>query len=318
MLQGSKRMRYVIAGAILVGISANSIAAPLVLYPIQTGAETVRFRQGVPTLDLETPTGAIEITPLPFDHGHVTFGLGIYNKATQPANFGIENVAANVDGQPVSVLAVDELEKRAKSRAMWSQIGVAVLAGAAAGAMANAHTTNTYHGYMRTPRGSYSWATSYRDNSVGVLGATAAVAGGAAGINGIQNRLDFTLANLANEIVQTTTVDGNGSYGGRIVLEKTPTAKLPYDVHVTINWNGVQYPFVFRVTKQGVAVPQPYTAGPIAYAPQAPARGSVGSQQVASSAAPAVPVAPVEQLSPYELGKRQAQSALAVSGARQN
>jgi hypothetical protein len=308
-------MRYVIAGAILVGIAGNSVAAPLVLYPVQTGSETIRFRQGIPTLDLETPTGAIEITPLPFDHGHVTFGLGIYNKTVQSANFGIENVVADVGGQSVPVLAVDELEKRAKSRAMWSQIGVAVLAGAAAGAVANVHTTNSYHGYMRTPHGSYSWATSYRDDSIGVLGATAAVAGGAASINGIQNRLDFTLANLANDIIQTTTVDSNGSYGGRIVLEKTPEAKLPYDVHVTITWNGVQYPFAFRVTKQGVAVPAAYTATPVVYRPQSTVGGPFNPQQAASSVAPS---APTEQLSPYELGKRQAEASMAASGVRRN
>ena len=52
-----------------------------------------------------------------------------------------------------------------------------------------------------------------------MLGATAATAAGVAGIAGIQNRLDYTLQNLGNEIIQTTTVESDASYGGRIVVE---------------------------------------------------------------------------------------------------
>ena len=294
------------AAMIAACVSVQAIAAPLMLYPVQTGAETARFRQGVPTLDLETPTGAVQITPLPFDHGHVTFGVAVYNKTIQPANFGIENVGATAEGQSIPVLAVDELEKRAKSRAMWSQIGVAVLAGAAAAAVANAHTTDHYYGHVRTPHGTYSWASSYRDNSIGVLGATAAVGVGAAGVVGIQNRLDATLDGLSGDIVQTTTVEGDASYGGRIVIEKTPNAKLPYDVHIAVSWNGVQYPFTFRVTKQGVNVPPPYGVPPaMPIAPQA-----LGTPSTSPAALPTAVGAKVS----YNAGRDAAKAAVAANG----
>jgi hypothetical protein len=213
----------------------------------------------------------------------VTFGLGIYNKGAQAANFGIENIQASLQGQAVPVLSSQELQKRAKSRAAWSQIGMALLVGAAAAAVSQAHTTDTYHSRVRTPNGTYSWSSSYRDNTIGTLGAAAAVAGGVVAINGIQNRLDYTLANLSEEIIQTTTVDPEASYGGRIVIEKSDKAKPPYDVRVVIAWNGAEYPFVFRVTKEGVNVPAPYTTAPTVQ-PAPPPASAQPNQPTASPA----------------------------------
>lgn len=277
--------KVVLAVSATLALSSYAAASPVMLYPVQTGAETARFLKGVPTLDLETDSGAVQITPLPFDHGHVVLGVAVYNKGKTPANFGIESVAASVADKPVPVLSERELEKRAKSRAMWSQIGVAMLAGAAAYAASTASTTNYYHGHMVTPHGVYAWSAAYRDNTIGVLGATAASAAGVAGIVGIQNRLDYTLANIADSTVQTTTVDPDASYGGRIVLEKIPGAKEPYDVRVMLKWNGAAYPFTFRVTHEGVNVPPPYAA-PVAAAAPAPVQPAV-----VTSPAPAAPQA---------------------------
>lgn len=268
-----KSMRFVAALAVSTILIQPALAKPAV-YPVPTGAETAHFFQGVPTLHLETDTGGVEITALPFDHGHVVFGVAVYNKTAQPANFGIENVAAEIQGAPIVVLSEQELEKRAKSRAAWSQVGMIMLAGAAAAAVANAHTTDHNYGHFRTPHGTYAWSSSYRDNSLGVVGATAAVAAGTAGVIGVQNRLDYTLQSLSNETVQTTTVEADASYGGQIVIEKPKGAqKTPYDMKVAINWNGHVYPFVYRVTDEGKNVPAPYAAppqeptGPIAKAP---------------------------------------------------
>ena len=288
-----------------------AMAGELKVYPVQLGAETARFRQGVPTIDLETPTGAVQVTPLAFDHGHVTFGIAVYNKTVQPANFGIENTKAEVSGTEVPILSVEQLQQRAKSRAMWSQIGVAMLAGAAAAAVANAHTTNTYYGHMRTPHGTYSWASSYRDNSIGVLGATAAIAGGTAGVMGIQNRLDYTLDQMSNEIVQTTTVEPDASYGGKLVLEKVPGGKTPYDVHLAFNWNGVSYPFAFRVTKEGISVPPPFAAPP-ALTPAVPSARS-GVAPITATTAPAAATA-LPQMSGREAGRLAARAQMAAVG----
>ena len=298
------------AAAVAIGsISASVVAGPLMLYPVQTGAETVRFMTGVPTLNLETPTGAIQVTPLPFDHGHVTFGLGIYNKGTAAANFGIENITTLLADEQVPVLSSAELQKRAKSRATWSAIGVALLAGAAAGAASTAHTTDHYYGHMRTPHGTYAWSTSYRDNTVGVLGATAAAGAGVAGVVGIQNRLDYTLANLSAEVIQTTTVDPDTSYGGKIIIEKSDKAKVPYDVRVVINWNGSAYPFVFRVTKDGLNVPAPYTTAPASL----PVPPVAGAMPAAMTSAGATMIPSTSVLAPFRAAPAATVSPLSVA-----
>jgi hypothetical protein len=246
-----------------ISLATTSLAAPLTTYPIQTGAETQRFLRGVPTLNLELAAGAVLVTPLPLDHGSVSLGLAIYNKAGASANFGIENIRATVNGAPLEVFTLDQLESKAKNRAMWSAIGVAVLAGAAAAAVSSAHNTNTYRSRTSGPFGTVSHVAVWRDNSPGIIGATAATAAGVAGIVGIQRRLDYTLENLAGDIVQTTTIDPDASYGGRIVLAK-PKAPPPYDVNVIINWNGADYPFAFRVTEAGKNIPAAYTTPPAA------------------------------------------------------
>ena len=303
----------VLSAAMIAATVAAPVMAKTAIYPVPTGAEVARFHGGVPTLDLETPTGGVEITPLPFDHGHVTFGVAVYNKIQQPSNFGIENISADIAGTALPILSEQELEKRAKSRAMWSQIGVAVLAGAAAAAVANAHTTDHYYGRMRTPHGTYAWSASYRDNSLGVLGATAAVGGGVAGIVGIQNRLDYTLQNLGNEIIQTTTIEADTSYGGRIVVEKPKgDLKTPYDLRVAINLNGQIYPFVFRVTDDGKNMPPPYPPPPALppVSPMPAATAASGAPVAAVSVAPSTP-----QPSPYAAGKAAGAAAAAASAA---
>jgi hypothetical protein len=280
-------MKRIAVAAMLAAASSSAVATPLALYPVQSGAETVRYHNGVPTLDLETETGAIEITPLPFDHGYVSLGVGVYNKGSTPANFGIENLTVTIGTQTVSVFSEDQLARKARSRAAWSAVGIALLAGAAAAAASTAHTTETSHGVLHTPHGSYSWANSYRDNTIGVVGATAATAGGVAGIVGVQNRLDYTLANLSESIVQTTTIDPDASYGGRVVIDKGHELKPPYDVKIIATWNGKPYPFVFRVTPQGKNLPLAYTTPPTSL----PA-GNLTPIANSPPAAPPQPVAP--------------------------
>ena len=209
-------------------------AAETAVYPIQTGKETVRYLQGTPTLDLESDSGAVQITPLPLDHGGLSFRIAVYNKSLRAANFDANYVRVTAGAQTLAVFSKDQLVRKAKSRAMWSQIGIAVLAGAAAAAASQAYATNTYQSYTSTPWGGVSHIAQWRDNSVGVVGAAAAAAAGTAGIVGIQNRLDYTVRNLGSEIVQTTTIDPDASYAGRIVIEKIKDATLPRDVLITV------------------------------------------------------------------------------------
>jgi hypothetical protein len=268
-----KTLTALLAG---VALSGQALAADLILYPVQTGPETIRYRTGIPTLNIETASGAVTVTPLPLDHNHATFGVAVYNKGDNSVNFGIENITASIGGKPIPVLSREELQKRAKSRATWSAIGLAVLSGVAAAAASTAHTTSHSYGNVRTPHGTYFWSSSYRDNSLGAIGAGAAIGAGTAGIIGIQNRLEYTLGTLATDIIQTTTVDPDNSYGGELVIEKPAGASLPYDVTVTVHFNGSDYPFTFRMTEQGKNKPPAFTDAALGNHPRVVAPGSVG------------------------------------------
>ena len=284
-------MKKLIGFVAITSMAGQAVASDLILYPVQTGSETIRYRTGIPTLNIETPTGSVTVTPLPLDHNHATFGVAVYNKGDNSVNFGIENVTASVNGQPILVLSREELQKRAKNRATWSAIGVALLAGVAAAAASTANTTQNYYGNVRTPRGTYFWSSSYRDNSIGVLGASAAVGAGVAGIVGIQNRLEYTLGTLATDVVQTTTIDPDNSYGGEVVIEKPSGIRTPYDVTITMRFNGVDYPFTFRMTEQGKNKPPAFTDAALGNRPRT-------SQPAAEPLVPGAPVPSAPQSSP--------------------
>jgi hypothetical protein len=278
-----------------LAVASQASAADLILYPVQSGNETIRYRTGIPTLNLESGTGSVTVTPLPLDHNHATFGVAIYNKADNSVNFGIENITGSISGKPIAVLSREELQKRAKSRAAWSMVGIALLSGVAAAAASTAHTTSHSYGNVRTPHGTYFWSASYRDNSIGAAAAGATIAVGAAGITGIQNRLEYTLGTLATDILQTTTVDPDNSYGGIVVVEKPASMRTPYDVTITIHLNGADYPFTFRLTEQGKNKPPAFTDAALGNHPRAPVpaaspaskpAGSVPNQSAPGSSLP--------------------------------
>lgn len=243
-----------IAGCVaLISISAPAIAADKwAIQPVPTGQETVRYDKGVPTLDLEMKDGVVQITPLPLDHGSLSFGVAVYNDGRQPVNMGTENVSVQFGTIPVPVFTRETLEKKAKNRAMWASIALAAAGGLAAYGAASQR--NHYRSTFVTPRGTYRshWSGP---SAAGQIQAAAIAAGTGVGIASINNQLDRTLAELGDEIVQTTTVDPGESYAGRIVLAKIKPSKLPARVQVTVNWNGEAYPFTFQIAKRGTVAP---------------------------------------------------------------
>src|SRR3546814_6628980 len=62
-------------------------------------------------------------------------------------------------------------------------------------------------------------------------------------IYNVQQRLDQTRRDLADTVVQLSTVDPDRSYGGKIVLAKIMDKKLPKIVTINLDWNGERYPF---------------------------------------------------------------------------
>lgn len=214
------------------------------LKPIQTEYQTVRFEKGVPTIEGDMANSAVKLVPLPqMDHGSYQFMIAVYNKETGAVgNFGAENIrVTRADGSLVQVFSRQDLEKKAKNRAMWSQIGMAVLAGAAAAAQNNNTTINTY-----TPRGTYT-TVIHRPGLSG--GQIAAIGAGGAGIALSQMRLQQTLDQLGDEIIQTTTVDPDASYGGRIIIGKLKKQAKRELLTVDVEFNGENHIFQFEATK---------------------------------------------------------------------
>lgn len=227
----------------MVALPSTAIAGDKVaVRPIQVGLETARYRQGVATVEMATSDATIDVTPLGFDHGGLTFGVAIFNAAEKPANVDVTNIMANVGGETLRPLTANELEQKAKTRAMWASIAVAALSGLAAAAASSSR--DYYRGSYSTPRGTYRWTYSAPSAS-GQVAAAAYVAGGAYGISRIQGQLDRTLEGIGNNAFQLTTIDPGESYAGRIVMTKPKKAKWPQVVHMVIRWNGRDYPFDF-------------------------------------------------------------------------
>lgn len=83
-----------------------------------------------------------------------------------------------------------------------------------------------------------------------------------------------------------TTVSPGESYAGLIVFEKVKLPALPARVTMTVNWNGVGYPFTFRIAKPGTPAP--------AFRPmEAAAVPSVDAQPLAGDALPPVDTSPM-------------------------
>lgn len=246
-----KLRRISFAGALIVSTSVSALPK-YVVQPVPLGAETVRYNQGTPTLDLRLSSGAAQITPLEFDHGSMSFSVAIWSNASQPVNFGVENILVQTEGRGLAVFTKDQLVGKAENRAMWTQIGLAALGGLAAVSAANQQ--RSVNSTIRGPQGTTYVRTTYNDSS-DELRAAATLAGTGVAVAAIQRRLDQTRAALGDQIVQTTTVDPYDSYAGRIVVEKIKNMKLPQEVRITLNWNGQDYPFAFRVAKFGAAPP---------------------------------------------------------------
>lgn len=231
-----KKIIQILAAASLVLGSSAQAAKVVSLQPVESEGQTVRFEKGIPTIEDDVA----RVMPMrDLDHGSMQFLVAVYNAGETPFNFGVENVRASFKGKPLEVFTRDQLEQKAKNRAMWSQIGYAVLAGAAAAAQNNNYRATTY-----TPRGVYHTVITQPGLSGGQV-ATLAAGGGAIALS--QIGLQRTLEALGDEILQTTTVDPNSGYGGRIVIGKAKGAKPGDKVTVQIDAGGGTRDFSFTV-----------------------------------------------------------------------
>jgi hypothetical protein len=233
-----KRILAVAVATTLTLGSAAHAAKTVELTPLPAADQTVRYEQGIPTVE----NSDVRVLPVrELDHGSIQFKVAVFNSSEQPYNFGTENVKVSGNGADPQIYTRDELEHKAKHRAMWSQIGYAMLAGAAAAAQNNNIQATTY-----TPHGVYH-TTIYRPGlSDGQL-ATVAAGGGAIALS--QIGLQKTLSEIGDETLQTTTVDPNTGYGGNVVIAKFKNAKPGDKLTLTVDTGGKLSTFSFALKK---------------------------------------------------------------------
>jgi hypothetical protein len=274
-------MRIFIAPLVLCAAASPAFAGDkYVVQPIQVGTETVRYVRGDASVSLFKEHGSIQIQPLAFDHGGMSFAIAVYNDGQAPANFDIANIRVTVLGQQTTLLSREALEKKAKNRAMWKQIGIAAIGGVASAAAASQqyrYTATTY-----TPRGTYRTVFT-APSAAGQVQAVALAAGTGVGIAAVQNQLERTLSELSTDIIQMTTVDPGDSYGGRIVVSKVKFGKtLPARVDLVVNWNGEDYPLAFQVAKPGTPAPA-FTTAPTPAIPEPSAPPPMAEETAATT-----------------------------------
>lgn len=226
-----------------LAVAATASAGGLIAKPVQGAGQSVRFDQGRPTVEDDLTGAGVRIVPIEgLDHGSFQFNVAVFNKTEASFNVGVENVTALHGETKLACFTKDQLAKKAKKRAMWSQIGYAMLAGAAAAAQNNNTTITT-----TTPRGGVYRTVIQRPGlSDGQIAAVAA-GGGAVALS--QIGLQKTLEALDGEIIQTTTLDPQMGYGGRVVVEKLKDAKPGDTLVLDVDAGGEHHKFIFTLTK---------------------------------------------------------------------
>lgn len=70
------RIHTLAAASVIVCLPSTAIAGQrLAVQAVPLGAETVRYKQGIPTLDLWTESGGVQITAMPMAEGRVNFAI---------------------------------------------------------------------------------------------------------------------------------------------------------------------------------------------------------------------------------------------------
>ena len=244
-------------GALLLLATAADAGKPFDIHGLVVGNEGARYVKGVPTIDLQQQRGAIELRSLGFYNNRPMFAIAFYNAGAEPVNIGLEDIHVVVNGTPLRVFPLEELERQAKHKAWWSQFAIAMLGGVSAGLAASQH--DNYHATITGPYGMYSVNASY-PSLAGQLQAENISMNTAWSIAAIQYQLDRTIELINDHIIQRTTVDPGSSYGGLIIMDKLKQGDPPFELHLDVDWNGERYPFEYVMQKPGQPVPERYNA----------------------------------------------------------
>lgn len=209
-------MRFTAITAASAALLLSACATSYQITPHATSGQTVRYFQGQPTIVTNGEHGSLQVALLPpNEKGRLLYSVAAYNDSDEPATLGVENMTLTAAGESVRIFTVPELERMAKNDATTAAVLVALAGGVAAAAAAQSPTSTST---LYTPRGVYRTETTNR--ALQSLAVTASAAQTSTSIANIGSALDATLANLGQNVLQTTTIDPNSSFGGQVVGDR--------------------------------------------------------------------------------------------------
>lgn len=179
--------------------------------------------------------------------------IATHNSGDQPYNFGPENVFAM--GRPasgedvqISVLSHGELIKEQGRRNFWRKFGGALAAGASSTSAANSGNqmgTFSAHGNGQMVQGTYQ----YRDNAQAQAAQRQAQQDNREMMGNIEARNQAAISSI-NSNMRTTTVDPNGYFSGRVILElpkELRNVKQPTPAAILVEAGNDKHLFAVRI-----------------------------------------------------------------------
>lgn len=237
-------------GAVAMAAATAACAATTYSFtPVEADGISVGYNKGVPTSTHIGEHGSVRVSPIGLNPaGRMMFGVAALNTSDHAANLGTESVTMEAAGASVRVFTHDELERQARNAATAAMILNVVATGVSAYA-AQQNATTTSYGTYHSPYGTSTWTSTHYNATAAAIGVTAATTAGAVNQRNIETALDDTLANLGENILQTTTVEPGMSYGGQVVSDRVRMPKEgPLDALVRVNYNGDMHEFRYRIT----------------------------------------------------------------------
>lgn len=239
-------MNVKVISAVCASLAVSACATSYSVTPVTGSNQSIRYIQGQPTTFAEGRNGSIQVTPLGVNEkGRLAFGVAAFNASHHAANFGVENMSARAGEATLRIFTHAELERMAKNDATIAAVATALAGAASAYAATQGPTyTSTYS----TPRGIYHYSATNHAAQAALVGA--ATAGTAITLKQINDNLDGTLTALQSQILQTTTIDPNTSFGGQVVTDRVAIpAEGSLNALLSVNWNDEVYEFRWDVSK---------------------------------------------------------------------
>jgi hypothetical protein len=225
-------------------IVCGGCASPT-LTPIPSTGQAVEYHNGRPTI-VSVKTNVV-ITGLITNEvdDHAILYIGALNKSANTVTLGTENVSASSGSRALTVFTYEKLVRHARVGATWQRVGLAMSAGARAGAAAQPSTTNV----QGSVYGPYGGQANYSGTAVTYDPAATAVAQSAINADTREQAAEINAQTSArmsqlSGILRTTTVHPGQFAGGVVEINNRG---MKDTVNLQVDFAGETHRFAFRL-----------------------------------------------------------------------